>query len=97
MYPHLFDQLLTFAEYAVHAPKYGKVEAKSITALKTNQVWVADFGYLGPRFMWQCNTLAGYWAKQYDSQFPDSIYHFIKKFFEYWQLLFQFPDTKFYL
>lgn len=32
MYPDLFDQLLTFTEYAVKAPKFGRMDAKSVTA-----------------------------------------------------------------
>ena len=38
MYPDLFDQLLTFVDYAVRPPKFGKVDAKSITAVTSAQV-----------------------------------------------------------
>ena len=38
MYPEVFDQLLTYVEYAVKPPKFGKVEAKSVTAVKGSQV-----------------------------------------------------------
>lgn len=38
MYPDLFDQLLTFVEYAVRPPKFGKVDAKSITTVVATQV-----------------------------------------------------------
>ena len=38
MYPEIFDQLLTYVEYAVKPPKFGKVEAKSVTAIKGIQV-----------------------------------------------------------
>ncbi|XP_074659312.1 protein MON2 homolog [Tubulanus polymorphus] len=34
MYPELFNQLLTFAEYAVKSPKYGIIDAKSINAVR---------------------------------------------------------------
>ena len=31
MYPDLFDQLLTFSEYAVKPPKFGKMDTKSVS------------------------------------------------------------------
>ena len=38
MYADLFQQLLTFVEFAVKPPKFGKVDAKSVSLMKTNQV-----------------------------------------------------------
>ena len=40
MYADLFSQLLTFVEFAVKPPKFGKVDAKSVTLMKTSQVRV---------------------------------------------------------
>lgn len=40
MYPHLFEHLLTFTEYAVQPPKYGKLETKSLAAAKSKTVSV---------------------------------------------------------
>ena len=40
MYADLFNQLLTFVEFAVKPPKFGKVDAKSVTLLKTAPVRV---------------------------------------------------------
>ena len=40
MYADLFNQLLTFVEFAVKPPKFGKVDAKSVTLMKTSQVRV---------------------------------------------------------
>ncbi len=40
MYADLFDQLLTFVEYSCKPPKFGKVEAKSVTTVtKAGQVY----------------------------------------------------------
>ena len=49
MYADLFQQLLTFVEFAVKPPKFGKVDAKSVSLMKTNQViiksvWVSVWG-----------------------------------------------------
>ncbi|KAK2183610.1 hypothetical protein NP493_305g02026 [Ridgeia piscesae] len=42
MYPEVFHQLLTYVEYTVKPPKFGKVEAKSVSAVKGTQAdWVA--------------------------------------------------------
>ncbi len=43
MYADLFQQLLTFVEFAVKPPKFGKVDAKSVTLLKTTQVSAPHF------------------------------------------------------
>ncbi|XP_064632193.1 protein MON2 homolog isoform X2 [Lineus longissimus] len=34
MYPDLFDQLLTFIEYAVRLPRYGKIDSKNINTVR---------------------------------------------------------------
>ena len=42
MTPDLFDQMLKFVEFAVKPPKFGVVEARSVTVAKVSQVdWVA--------------------------------------------------------
>ena len=38
MTPELFDQMLKFVEFAVKPPKFGMVEAKSVTVAKASQV-----------------------------------------------------------
>src|SRR6218665_907472 len=38
MYPEMFDRLLAFIEFAVHPPKFGKVDTRSLSAVRNNQV-----------------------------------------------------------
>ncbi|ESO95637.1 hypothetical protein LOTGIDRAFT_188347 [Lottia gigantea] len=41
MYPHIFDQLLTYSKFGVQAPKYGHLETKVFGTVKGPQVdWV---------------------------------------------------------
>ena len=34
MYPDIYDQLLTYIEYGVHTPKFGKIETKAFGSVK---------------------------------------------------------------
>ena len=34
MYPDIYDQLLTYVEYGVHTPKFGKIETKAFGSVK---------------------------------------------------------------
>ena len=38
MYPHIFEQLLTYIEYGVRVPKYGQLDAKAFGSVKGPQV-----------------------------------------------------------
>ena len=38
MCPDLFEQMLKLVDFAVKPPKFGKVDAKSLTAVKATQV-----------------------------------------------------------
>ena len=38
MCPDLFDQLLTFVEFSVRLPKFGKVDTKAVSVTKGSQV-----------------------------------------------------------
>ena len=48
MYPDIYDQLLTYVEYGVHTPKFGKIETKAFGSVKgptvgfTEKIWITN-------------------------------------------------------
>ena len=61
MYPHLFEHLLTFTEYAVQPPKYGKLETKSLAASKSKTVsHNVGLSRYGDVIIFQCVTVCHY-------------------------------------